>query len=434
MNLLFPRSVWTRALYIALVFTFCAISVRFFWGYPRCQNDELNWVQIAHNLDSGHDWPVSGPSFIYVLRNLREQTQMHYRDLISGLGIVSVFIGSLLIILGYSRLRIAKPGLTLVALALSSYFWVPLLEARPQQWGQILVFLGAISAWLWLHKRGGWLFFPILLLVSVTHILSHAILVFVCTTLALADYFENHPLTRRHAILIACMLASLMVYVLPAGPYQTMLRDIEQNHLRRLLSIIPYLAAMVLAGIFTVMALKPRLHWREHWSRATIGYALTHENVICIALLCIFFVIMAVQATVLPSASWLPYGGSISTFLVFQAGNLVFAVLFARGTFAFLRAITHQQIEILSARMVIWSLLSFAILGCAILAASFFLLDTNWLLRLINYAILFAAPIAALGLAEIHIFRQYRILQAMALPLFVVSICQAVRPEGFLGC
>ncbi|MPM26381.1 hypothetical protein SDC9_72882 [bioreactor metagenome] len=435
MKFLFPRSVWIRALLVALIFTTCAISVRYFWGYPRCQNDELNWVQIAQQIDGGHDWPISGPSFMFLLRGLSALTEMRYVHLISGLGIFSVFLGTVLIVLGYTQLRIARPGITLVALALSSYFWVPLLEARPQQWGQIHVFIGAITAWLWLHrKNGGWLFFPILALTSISHILSHAILVFLCTVLALADYFENRPLTKRHVIVIACTLLSLIVYVLPNGPYQTMLRDIEQNHLRRLLAYAPYIGGIALVTVFLVMLLKPKLHWRPDWSRKTVEYALAHQNLICASLLLAFFIAMSIQASVLPAAAWLPYNGSVWTFFIFQTGNLIFAVVFISGVFAFLRALLTREIDADHARLLIWSLVAFTTLGIVALTASFWLLDTNWVLRLINYAILFAAPIAALGLSRVPLLPRHPAMHLLGLPLFVVSICQAVRPDGFLNC
>ena len=434
MNLLFSRSVWIKALCTALAFTLCAIAVRFYWGYPRCRNDELNWIDIARTLDTGQEWPVSGPSFVYVLRNMKEMTRMQYSELISGLGIVSVFVGSLLIILGYSRLKISKPGATLIALALSSYFWAPLLEARPQQWGQIHVFVGSICAWFWLHKRGGWLFFPVLILASFSHILSHAILVFICATLALADYFENRPMNRRHAILIASLLLSLIVYVLPSGPYQTMLSDIEGTHLRRLLVAMPYLGAAALMTVFAIVALKPRLHWRSDWSNATRAYALAHQNVICATLLVIFSTVISIQAWVLPPDSWLPYGGSVWTFVVFQSGNLVFALLFVVGIFHFLRDIANLKIEASNARMLVWSLASFGMLGLATLAASFFMLNTNWLLRLINYAILFAAPVAAITIGNSNTLRKYPWLYLLTIPLFIISICQAIRPTELLSC
>ena len=429
-----PRAVWVRAFFIALAFTFCALGVRLFFGYPRCQNDELNWVQIARSIDSGQDWPVSGPSFIYILRALKEQTQLHYAHLISGLGVFSVFTGSLLLIFGFTRLRIAKPGFTLMALAFSSYFWVPLLEARPQQWGQILVFLGAIAAWLWLHRRGGWALFPILLLVSVSHILSHAILVWVCAVLTLADYFENRPLNRRHVILIAASLLSLVVYVVPGGPYQTMLIDIQHNHLHRLLYVAPYLGAAALGVILLVVALQPRLHWRSHWSLATARYVLAHRRTICIGLFLLVLAALSTQALILPAASWLPYGGSPWTFLYFQIGNLAFAALFARGIFHFLNGILAHEIDMSNSRLLIWALVAFGILASITLVASFWMLDTNWLLRLLNYAILFAAPIAALSLQNSRTLQRWPALYVLAIPLFLLSICQAVRPVGYLGC
>ena len=62
------------------------------------------------------------------------------------------------------------------------------------------------------------------------------------------------------------------------------------------------------------------------------------------------------------------------------------------------------------------------------------MLDTNWLLRLLNYAILFAAPIAALSLQNSRTLQRWPALYVLAIPLFLLSICQAVRPVGYLGC
>ena len=428
------RVHWAKAIAIALAFTLCAIAVRWLLDYPRCQNDELNWVGIATHLDQGREWPVSGPGFVYILRSLKEVTQYAYTSVISGLGITSVFISVLLLVAAYDSVRITRPGITLLALALTGYYWAPLLEARPQQLGGILVFVGAFSAWRWLHGRGGWAFFAILATVSVSHILSHGILLWICTVLALSDYFENKPITRRHVILIASSLLSLVVYFIPSGPYQQTLKDLEFNHLHRLLTYAPYIGAAALCAVLAIVALQPKLHWRADWSVRTIRMALSHRRAICTLMVIALILLLSIQASILPSASWKPYEGSYARFLVFQLGNLFFAACFISGSFAFLRGITEHKIDTFSARFLVWSLLAIGLLGVIIVIASFRMLDTNWLLRLINYGVLFAGPIAALGLQQMVWLQRTPWLRLLLLPLLALSICHAIRPAGLLAC
>ena len=163
-------------------------------------------------------------------------------------------------------------------------------------------------------------------------------------------------------------------------------------------------------------------------------YALAHQRVIYSSLIVVVCIALSAQAAMLPTAAWHPYGGSIWTFLIFQAGNIAFAGLFVIGLFTFFKAISNQEIETSHARMIVWTLIAFGILGLITLIASFWMLDTNWLLRLINYSILFAAPITAMGLSQMALLKKHPAAYALLIPLFVVSICQAVRPDGYLGC
>ena len=70
--------------------------------------------------------------------------------------------------------------------------------------------------------------------------LSHAILIFLCGMLVIADFMEKRPLTRRHLGLLLFVVASMGVYAWPHGPYAAMLADLEQAHLKRLLQAGPY--------------------------------------------------------------------------------------------------------------------------------------------------------------------------------------------------
>jgi len=132
----------------------------------------------------------------------------------------------------------------------------------------MLVFLGVICAWLWLRRQGDRAIFVVVPCIAMVHILSHAILVFMCGMLVLAGFMEKRPLTRRHLALLLLVFFSMGVYVWPQGPYAAMLVDLQQAHLKRILRAGPYLMALPLVGGIALMAAQRRWHWRPHWADA----------------------------------------------------------------------------------------------------------------------------------------------------------------------
>lgn len=61
-----------------------------------------------------------------------------------GMWSVPVLIG--LMVLACAMLGLRRPRSLLLVLSCSTYFLMPLLDSRPQQWGQVLVLLGAALA------------------------------------------------------------------------------------------------------------------------------------------------------------------------------------------------------------------------------------------------------------------------------------------------
>ena len=59
----------------AFAFALLAWALRSSGYYPICPNDEANWIGIAHQLDAGVHWPVSGPAFINTVRAISETLQ-----------------------------------------------------------------------------------------------------------------------------------------------------------------------------------------------------------------------------------------------------------------------------------------------------------------------------------------------------------------------
>ncbi|MBB6576285.1 hypothetical protein HNP33_000333 [Comamonas odontotermitis] len=425
---------WYGSAAAALAFALLAWALRSSGSYPICHNDEVNWVSIAHQLDAGVHWPVSGPAFIHTVRALSEQLQFSHTQSISMVGIGGVFVSMLLLLWGYRKLALAGSAAILAGLALSSYFWAPLMESRPQQWGQMLVFLGVICAWLWLHRQGGWAFFLIVPCIAVTHILSHAILVFLCGMLVIADFLEKRPLTWRHFSLLLVVVASMGVYAWPHGPYAAMLADLEQVQMQRLLQAGPYLAALPLVAGMALMGVQRKWHWRPSWTEAVATGLERRRTATGLGLLCIVFTALAIQAYLLPAQAWLPYGGSMLRFLAFQLGNVMFAVFFVVGIYGLIDGLHAKRYNPLMGRLLIWVLIAFATLALLSIAASWWLLDTNWFLRVLNYGIFFAAIVTAIGIANATKTWPRVAMYTLLGVGMVASILAVVRPPQLLGC
>ena len=263
-------ATWLGDICIALLFTMLAWWLRQM-GYPLCPGDEAVWLQISRTLDAGQAWPVSGPGFMLAVQTLGEQLGRPTSEAIGLWGIGSVFGAVLVMLRVYRQLEPLRPWVICTSLAMSTYFLAPLLESRPQQWGQVLVLLGSWLCWRWLHARGGWSFFVVLLLTAYLHILSHAVLLAVCIGLMLGDVLLGQVRTparqQRHLVVWLALLLSFGVYLLPAGPYARMLLDIHQHHLAKFSLFVPI--ACSLAG----MALLPFF-----LSAAGPAYSLKHQT------------------------------------------------------------------------------------------------------------------------------------------------------------
>lgn len=425
----------------ALTIYLCAIGffipiafyARFNLGYPICKNDEFNWLFIASQLDEGVFWPVSGPLFMAIMREASQQLNMSYASVMPWLGLSGSFALVCGLCWGYCKLGIIHPWKILITLALSSYFWAPLLEARPQQWGQLLVFLGSISTWLWLQqRRGGWTLLPIMACVGFTHILSHVILLCICAALVFIDLAIKRTGNYRHFVVVLVATVSTGVYFWPAGPYAAMLVDLSQVHLKGLyLTHIALLATpLILASIACVCLFRCR--GRQPAKIATDFFEKYFRVIIGIlAAFCILLLI--VQAYLLPAQAWLPYQGSWIKFIAFQIGNLTFAGISMIGLYGLYVGLRQRQLDLAMGWFTAWILICFAILGMATVALSFWMHDTNWFLRLINYGILFAAIPAAIGFDMLK--QKFKIGTALVWCIsFFASLISVVRPQSLLSC
>lgn len=448
-------------------------------GYPFCRNDETNWAQIADALEQGRAWPVSGPLHVGAVRLLSEWLNVGHAAGLALLALVFMPVLMGVLVWGYGRFPMAVGEharelpcpqqavswpYALAALMLSSYFWAPVLESRPQQWGVILLFASMLLLWQVLCPEppgsggvggmGGasrlhwlaWLYFGgVLLLTAGTHILTYAVALCMAVSLGVALWVVGWVSTRALACLLAAIGISLLPFLLPDGPYAVMLADLRNAHLRLPSAlgnggyaewVVLGGAAGLALGVALLWALRGRLArlslvW--HAVRAA-GLLDERRRVVCVALaagMCVGLLLL--QAALLPDAAWMPYRQSSILFAASQLGNVAFAVLTFWGLS---RAVTLcWRFAAREALVVIQYgsyLLAVALAGLCALAGSFFMLDTNWLLRIVNYAVFFAAPFAGLALAEL--VSRWPLAWCFAGVLTVVSLVSAIRVPQLFAC
>ncbi len=248
---------------------------------------------------------------------------------------------------------------------------------------------------------------------------------------------------RRHVGTWLALLLSLGVYLLPGGPYAHMLRDIQQHHMGKL-AASPFIHFLIFLAGMALLALIYKANWADTLEtlKHKLQFISRHPAGCMLVLALVLVMALTGQAALLPPEAWRPYGGSPAAFVLFQAGNLATAWCFMAGLLVGIRAASapnlgrHSlpRLAPLSAQFLAIALLAFAVLAGVVMLASLWLLHTNWLLRLISYGLLFAAPIVALGMQ--HLARAWpmwlRVIAATV--LMGLSLVAVLKPQPIFVC
>lgn len=409
--------------------TAVAWIARDFGGYPSIPCDEINWSRIAAYVESGLDWPISGPLHFLVSSRVAAIFDLTHAQALAVLGIISVPVALLVMIAGYRLLGFGPSGGIVLVLATSTYFWAPLLESRPQQWGQALVLLGTAVSWRGFTVSERWwlMWAAVALLTAWVHILSAAIgfsmtLLVGLTLLCL----RRTGLRQFVAMGLACVPAAGL-FAWPSGPYAPMLYDLMQNHL--LVSHATYLGVLAtLAAAITGVILAGARGYLQPVVERLLGMLAQLPRGRSWIPAVVVLPLLAVQAAMLPAEAWLPYHDSVWLFFLLQAGNLVFLVLLLRGLAREgpkdpgQPSSEDRKLQVL--------LLCISLLALGGLAASAVMLDTNWMLRIINYGLPMIAPLAARGLS---LYRKTMARGAVVIAACAISGIAAVRPPLLFG-
>lgn len=416
-----------------------AQAARTLASYPTCHSDEHMWAFIAAQVAQGVDWPISGPLHFAIMRWLANITGGSHADTLAVMGVISTPFILLVLFGAYRVLGIARPLSVIAVLCTSTYFWAPLMESRPQQWGQALVALGLGLGWRAM-KDGGrdrriwWAFAGVTLLTAATHILSFAILAAACALVWTWMFVLGLAQPRDLARLAIATTPGILLFLIPGGPYEAMLFDILHFQLLFTLPSPWLLACFATLGLVCAATL---LFLMRRYASAFTQLIFTlvdrHSATASAGLAIAAIVALGTQAALLPVNAWEPYRGSVGLFVLSQTGNLFFLALLLRG----LIKARHRWLNgenRTEAQTVALLLMTAATLAGLTLAASVWLLHTNWMLRVINYSILWIAPFAAWGLVASNEQRTSRTLQTLCLLFGLVSLMSAIRPSSLFNC
>ena len=412
--------------------------VRVFALTARCANDESRYLQIVFRVGQGEAWPVSGPAFVALVTQVGRTFDVSQQSALGLTGLFGCFALIATVCFLYARWVPQAAFAALCALACSTYFWASLSQSRPQLLGGVLLLWAA--ALMRAVMRGGlrsrrWWWGLCLACVAVGGLAAsvHIFSFFVIASLGaacVAGTFLGAPQERAWRLL--CLLAPVLlgsaIVFWPGGMYALLLKDIRFTHLQhseRVLTL-SMLVLLLFAGLSTLIRRYAARRGQRYivWSSLAADL-LSHSKPdrVIAALGLLVGAAIGAQAVLLPARYLAAYGDSMPDFLVSQLGNTVFCIFFLSGL--------HEVLLQINARTVspeLWDIVvlvtGFGVIALGLLAASTGLLDTNWMLRMVDFFVLVAAPVVGVGLS-----RQFKRAPSMTL---LVLAC-AMGFSGFAG-
>lgn len=365
------------------------IYARWFLDYPLCGTDEQNYLKIFEWLDRGGSWPISGPGYAELIFALRQWVGLDTRTSVITVAVLNsalVLPLALWLLYRINLGKICSVWQCLPWLFISSYFLGPWLEGRPQQFGMVLVAMGAWLAHQDLRLYGKYKpgFFVIWILCFAYHALSFVILTTLAFGFWVRSFIQHHSGYRELAVLTTGLIGCLALGKLW---YPLIWVDIYTNHIQGT-------GVGTFFGLLAVAATSGLLMSR--WLRIRrIGLSVGRQIRDCLAVPLFPWLTAAIVGLALVwQYMWLGgfYRGLNPLHVLwYQGGNLLFGGLFLLGLWRL------GQTSVLELAFFVESSAILMVLGAIFLILTPWLRDHNWTLRVITYWIWYAAPLAAWG-------------------------------------
>ena len=395
----------TRLSGILFLLFFLVIAMRWAHPTPRCVNDEVRYTEIIGVRTNASALPISGPGYVWLVSNVSTVANVPLPRAVAWVGLIgaALLLGTLGWVLHRTVPQLALPAM--LAVACTSYFWAGISESRPQLFGcsalvMALFLLSEVVCDETVRVRVALSLLVLSALIAIFHILSFFVFCCLCFAALLAVQMRQQAQARAHAsrVLMAILAVGNILIFYPQGLYHVMIADIVTAHLINPALILGVCTASLLAGIL-VLSLTRRFgrniqeirfsaFFRQSADRALIGMA------------ALAFVLFSIQAALLPKHYWAVYDHSPLRFAASQWGNLVYAAFFLWGVRICAGLIAAGE---LGRGMIAFVTATGAMVMVAamFLVISLGLLHTNWMLRAVDYAVIFGGPIAAYGVMQL---------------------------------
>lgn len=395
-------------------------------------SDEALYASLAREVSGGLDPPVSGPGFVYLILLMNSLSGWPVEDIMAVLGIVLGSAFPLFLYFVYREAGIPREITVFSCLIIlsTSYFLWPMIESRPQQFGILLLLVGALLYHSYLNNKR--FLGLVILVVSFTflfHILTFLVLISMVIMLWWLRYIEKRT-ELKEAIWPGILFGTgLLVFFSPLPLYSSMnggvkwMFEVSKLGFVKNGSVLLVLLAItvpVVVGL-TIFLRKKRIIKRlrnldrKHLNKIIPFFVIA----VVLVLLVQFFLNRDVHSS--------KYRESFQLFLLFQLGNIVFGGLFVKAFFSYIR---NDDLDDPFFRFVFILM----VIGFASLLISIFLPMNfnNWAVRMINYWTVFAVPMIARDVTNFS--PRWRKLLAIVMPVLIsLSLINISRDQTIFG-
>lgn len=369
-----------------------------FYGKMLSWSDESAYIQLIDIILKGQEGHVSGPAYIYTIILLGKITSIPPEYIMIFFGCLIGIIGSFIIFIFYDKIIKNKTYsfFSVITLLTTSYFIYPLIEARPTQVGLFLITITSFFFYKHFYEKkdiNKIILFSLYFITFCMHILSFAILNCIIFGLLLWGIADKKVHIKKIFLPIIFILITIPIYISKLSPYNGNYRDIYghmiEPTIRNLGIKIIFLPAILFVGtIFIIFFLKYISNFEKEKDKKI--------KLFFYILLLGAFLALAIQFKLNYITYFKVYHYSLIFFLVFQIGNIIFGTLYLLGIKEILNNSLKQDFFFKSSIILILAGIISLIISIN-LGWGF----NNLMIRILNYWVIFAAPIAYIPLHKL---------------------------------
>jgi hypothetical protein len=434
----------TIILFLLLIGLFTGLYIRevVYSNEILASTDEANYFMKYYECQYNSDCMVSGAGYVDLIKIFYEFFPGIQSN---GLFLFSIIITTLYLPLLYLIFNLILKDQFLayfsaILLLTTNYFIFPIVEGRPQQIGMFLTLVAVYYFNYFFLEESNTssklIFFGILGLVFYVHLLSFFITLLILVALIGSHYLNGKDYIKESAFLFVSSLVYLILFGIGLGPYASMGKGIKfalggsSNILIQLVSDFSPFSYLLIYGFAFVTFLALIIGLRSPYLKLkNIIIKKVSQKKLEIFALLIYLVLVVgfVQYILRADVYSVVYNNSLLLFLFFQVGNAVFAILYILA----LLNITSKKKSKLDLSFFWYASLSLAIIGFGGLILSVVLPVNfdNWALRIINYFVIFSAPLV--GGYVLSISNKKRLLLPLFLLLLIPGLILASKDPFF---